>query len=108
MIRIKSIILFFGLSCICFTAKAQSPEQVVVQGSGVPLVMLQGGSYSLTVFDWHARELSARYKVIRIERLNVYNTLTHQPIPANYSVNMESERVSHILDSLKIDGPAIM
>jgi pimeloyl-ACP methyl ester carboxylesterase len=108
MIRIKSIILFFALGYLCFSASAQSPAQVVVQGSGVPLVMLQGGSYPLTIFDWHAKELSARYKVIRIERLNVYNTLTHQPIPADYSVNMESERVNHVLDSLKIDGPVIM
>lgn len=70
--------------------------------------MLQGGAAPINIFDPHAKELSALYKVIRIERLNISCVKTNTAIPAGYSVRMESERVAHLLDSLAIHEPVVL
>ena len=101
-------IFFFVLLWIASSSKAQSPSFIATEGKGIPVVMLQGGSYTFNIFDPHAKELSALYKVIRIERLNISCVKTNTAIPGSYSVRMESERMAHLLDSLSIHEPVVL
>ncbi|MCW3116323.1 MAG: Pimeloyl-ACP methyl ester carboxylesterase, partial [Chitinophagaceae bacterium] len=106
----KSYIIFF-FSALLLTVqdlKSQPASFITIEGNGSPVVMLQGGASPLSLFDRHAKELAASYKVIRIERLNVSCVTNNKIIPANYLVRMESERLNHLLDSLNINEPVVL
>ena len=85
----------------------QSPT-IQVEGSGPPLLLFQGGSNTVSVFDPHVRDLKGRFKVVRMERLQIQAIQNNQPLPENYSVRMESERAFRLLDSLMMKEPVIL
>src|SRR4051812_10487248 len=101
MDTLKPVFNILFVCCIsCLSVHAQPSVQV--EGSGPPIVMIPGGNYSISVFDFHTKELSKNYKVIRFDRLNVIAVHKDVPLPENYSVRMESESILKRLDSLKI------
>jgi pimeloyl-ACP methyl ester carboxylesterase len=104
MKRLLISLLFLQLS-----ATAQfAIKKVLVEGEGVPIVMLNGGTLDMSVFTPHSRELSRRYKVIRMEQFNVQYATEGLLLPKDYSVQTESEAIKFTLDSLDIKEPIIL
>ncbi|MEO5781788.1 MAG: hypothetical protein ABIQ07_00865, partial [Ginsengibacter sp.] len=65
-------IFFIFLLFIQFQTLAQSTiKKVLIEGEGMPIVMLNGGTADMSVFTVHSKELSRNYKVIRMEQFNV-------------------------------------
>ncbi len=75
-------------------------KKVLVEGKGIPLVMLAGGTADMAVFAIHSKELSRRYKVIRMEHFNVQYATEGLMLSKNYSVSAESKAIKYTLDSL--------
>lgn len=91
-----------------FTISAQFIKKVLVEGEGIPIVMLPGGTVDISAYAPHAKELSIRYKVIRMEHFNVQYATENKILPADYSVKMESEAIALTLDSLTIHEPIVL
>jgi len=89
-------------------SSAQLIKKVLVDGYGTPVVMLPGGTADISVFEQHAKQLSATYKVIRMEHFNVQFADENRMLPVDYSVKMESEAVGTTLDSLRITDPVVL
>lgn len=83
-------------------------KKVLIEGEGKPIVMLNGGTFDMSVFDVHSKELSRKYKVIRMEQFNVQYATENLVLPKNYSVLMESEAIKFTLDSLNIKEPVVL
>lgn len=83
-------------------------KNILIEGEGIPLVMLNGGVADMSVFAVHSKELSAAYKVIRMEQFNVQYATEGWILPDDYSVQMESEAIQSTLDSLEIYEPIIL
>lgn len=83
-------------------------KEVLIEGGGTPIVMLNGGTTDISVFTAHSKELSHDYKVIRMEQFNVEYATENLMLPKNYSVRMESEAIKYTLDSLNITEPVIL
>ena len=75
-----------------------------VEGEGRPLVMLGGGVLGTANWQEHAQRLSAEYRVIRLQNLNVQYGLEGRPIPPGYAIRMESCAIGATLDSLGLVG----
>ncbi|MDQ3683799.1 MAG: alpha/beta hydrolase [Bacteroidota bacterium] len=80
-------------------------KKVLIEGTGLPVVMLAGGTADISVYAFHSKELSGSYKIIRMEHFNVQYASEGLWLPNNYSVRMESEAVKSTLDSLNIREP---
>ena len=106
MHRIR-VALFIAL-LLPFLLSAQSIKKVLVDGHGTPIVMLPGGTADISVFEPHAKELSKNHQVIRMEHFNVQFADEGRTLPANYSVQVESEAVGKTLDSLQIAEPVVL
>lgn len=92
-----------------FSVMAQpKTKKVLVEGDGLPVVMLNGGTADMSVFSSHSKQLSADYKVIRMEQFNVQYATEGCTLPQTYSVQMESEAVKATLDSLNITEPIVL
>ncbi len=101
--------LFILLLFTQFSAGAQpKTKKVLIEGEGIPVLMLNGGTSDMTVFAAHSKELSHEYKVIRMEQFNIQYAAENRILPGNYSVRMESEAIKHTLDSLHIKEPVIV
>jgi pimeloyl-ACP methyl ester carboxylesterase len=74
-------------------------------GQGEPLVLVPGGLTGWLSWEPHAARLSARKRVIRVQLLSVQYGLESKPLPAEYSVKMESQALAATLDDLKLTGP---
>jgi len=83
-------------------------KKVLVEGEGLPIVMLAGGTADMSVFAVPAIELSSQHKVIRMEHFNVQYASDGLLLPNNYSVRMESEAIKYTLDSLAIKEPIVL
>jgi pimeloyl-ACP methyl ester carboxylesterase len=83
-------------------------KKVLVEGDGQPIVMLSGATADNSAYAVPSAELSGKYKVIRIEKLNVSYAAEGLILPKNYSVRMESEAIKHTLDSLHIKEPIVL
>lgn len=83
-------------------------KKTLVEGEGLPIVMLNGGTGDMSVFAPHSSQLSASYKVIRMEQFNVQYATEGRTLPDTYSVRVESEAVKATLDSLNIKEPVIL
>ena len=83
-------------------------KKVLVEGDGQPMVMLAGGTADNSAFAVPSAELSGKYKVIRIEKLNILYATDGLTLPKYYSVRMESESVKYTLDSLGIKEPIVL
>jgi pimeloyl-ACP methyl ester carboxylesterase len=92
-----------------FSVMAQpKTKKVLVEGDGLPVVMLNGGTADMSVFSSHSKQLSADYKVIRMEQFNVQYATEGRTLPKTYSVQMESEAIKATLDSLNITKPIVL
>jgi len=101
--KLLFIILFFPPA-----SSAQFIKKVLVDGKGVPIVMLPGGTSDISAYAPHAKELSANYKVIRMEHLSVQFADEGKTLPVDYSVKIESEAIENTLDSLGVTEPIVL
>lgn len=83
-------------------------KKILIEGEGVPIVMLNGSTEDMSVFAPHSKQLSTAYKVIRMEQFNVQYANEGSALPKNYSVQMESQAVKATLDSLNIKEPIVL
>jgi pimeloyl-ACP methyl ester carboxylesterase len=79
--------------------------QYEVRGTGRPLVLVPGGLTGWASWESFARAYSEKRTVIRVQLLGVQFGLTDTPLPADYSVKMESAALAATLDSLGYDMP---
>ena len=103
--------MVYIIACIIFSPFAslsQSVKKALVDGEGLPVVMLPGGLTDISKLAPHAEDLSKNYKVIRMEHFNVQYGDENRELPADYSVKMESEAIGKTLDSLKISTPVVL
>jgi pimeloyl-ACP methyl ester carboxylesterase len=106
MQHIKILLAFLALQ---FTVSAQTIiKKTIVEGEGVPIVMLPGGTVDISALALVSRGLENYYQVIRMENLNVQYACKGQILPKDYSVRTESDAVKATLDSLNIKGPVIL
>ena len=102
------IFLIFLFS-IQLSVLAQSKiKKVLIEGEGIPIIMLNGGTSDMSVFTVHSKELSRNYKVMRMEQFNIQYATEGLMLPKDYSVQMESEAIKFTLDSLNIKEPVIL
>ncbi len=83
-------------------------KKVLIEGNGIPVVMLAGGTADMSVYAFHAKELSRNYLVIRMEHFNVQFATEGSTLPKNYIVHTESEAIKFTLDSLNIKVPIVL
>jgi pimeloyl-ACP methyl ester carboxylesterase len=103
----KKLFTIFLCVQIFVQANAQT-KKVLVEGSGQPVVLLNGGTFDMTAFAPHSKLLADSFTVIRMEQFNIQYANEGKQIPDNYSVKMESEAVLKTLDSLHITSPVII
>jgi pimeloyl-ACP methyl ester carboxylesterase len=65
-------------------------------------VMLGGGTLGAAEFAPHAHVLASRFRVVRLQTLNIARAQTRQPLPVGYSVKVESAAMSRSLDQLNL------
>ena len=105
MKKIPSILFFL----IVHLAQAQpKTKQVLIEGSGSPVVMLHGGTFDYTAYAPHAKLLADSFTIIRMQQFNVQYAEEGLTLPKNYSVTTESEAIGATLDSLQISEPVIL
>src|SRR5215510_1779123 len=83
-------------------------KKILVEGSGQPIVLLNGGTFEVTAFAPHSKLLSDSFTVIRMQQFNIQYADEGRQLPKNYSVKTESEAVKTTLDSLQITTPVII
>lgn len=83
-------------------------KKVLIEGEGMPIIMLNGGTADMAVFAPHSKQLSAAYKILRMEHFNVQYATEGRMLPDRYSVQMESEGIKSTLDSLNIQEPIVL
>jgi pimeloyl-ACP methyl ester carboxylesterase len=83
-------------------------KKVLIEGEGTPIVMLNGGTADMSVFEAHSKQLSRNYKIIRMEQFNVQYASEGLVLPNDYSVRMESAAIKFTLDSLNIKEPVVL
>lgn len=103
-------ILFYLFVTLSLTSvKAQiKTKQVLIEGKGQPIVLLHGGTFDFNSFEPHAKLLADSFLVMRMQQFNVQYANEGRTLPADYSVNLESEAVLATLDSLRITRPVIL
>ena len=101
-------ILLNFLLCLYIPAYSQMTKKVLVEGNGAPVVLLNGGTADISVFNTHSKELSSRYEVIRMEQFNIQYANAGLLLPKDYSVRTESEAIKFTLDSLNIHEPIVL
>jgi pimeloyl-ACP methyl ester carboxylesterase len=74
-------------------------------GHGPPLVLIGGGLTGWASWQPHAERLAASREVIRLQLLSVQYGLEDRPLPAAYSVRMESRALATALDGLGLSEP---
>jgi pimeloyl-ACP methyl ester carboxylesterase len=105
----RHVNILLAFLVISFSVSAQSIlKRTIVEGEGTPIVMLPGGTVDISALSLVSRGMENRYKVIRMENLNVQYACKGQTLPEGYSVETESKAVRSTLDSLQITGPIIL
>jgi pimeloyl-ACP methyl ester carboxylesterase len=79
--------------------------QYQVAGEGIPLVLIPGGLTGWLSWEPHAKVLSTKRKVVRVQLLNVQKGLEGRPLPPDYSVKTESRALGATLDELGFSKP---
>jgi len=100
--------LFFIFLLGAGTQAQYSTKQVIVDGSGSPIVLLAGGRWDMQSFSQPANALSENFQVVRMEHFNVQYAKEKLTLTPGYSVNKESEAIGHTLDSLNIKEPVLL
>jgi pimeloyl-ACP methyl ester carboxylesterase len=103
------IFLYLFITINLTAAQGQvKTKQVLIEGKGQPIVLLHGGTFDFNSFEPHAKLLADSFTVIRIQQFNVQYANEWKTLPADYSVNSESEAILATLDSLNITKPVIL
>lgn len=79
--------------------------QSVISGSGSPLLLVPGGLTGWISWEPHAKILSEKHTVIRVQLLNVQYGFENRELPLDYSVKTESEALAETIESLGYDEP---
>lgn len=74
-----------------------------VTGQGFPLVLVPGGLTGWLTFEPHAEHWSRERRVIRAQLLNVDLGLRGEPLPPEYSIELEAKALVRALDDLGVD-----
>jgi pimeloyl-ACP methyl ester carboxylesterase len=105
----KGTLTLLLLYFIQLVGQAQTKtKQVLIEGSGQPIVLLHGGTFDNTAFAIHSKLLSDTFTVIRMLQFNVQYADAGWTLPKDYSVKMESHAIKSTLDSLHITAPVIL
>ena len=83
-------------------------KKVLIEGTGNPLILLAGALAPMTSLADISKDLSAKYKVIRMEHFNIQMAAENKLLPLNYSVETEGKGIKYTLDSLGINEPVIL
>jgi len=81
--------------------KMQTDEK----GAGEPLVLIGGGHTGWLSWERHQAALAPTRRVIRVQLLNVEYGLEDRPLPAGYSVALESAALAAALDGRGVTHP---
>jgi len=105
---VEVVFMIAVLPCLGQTASGRN--RLVLEsfesGSGAPLVMLGGGTRGADEFIPHARLLAGSYRTIRLQTLNISRAQQKQPLPSDYSVDLEVAAVDETLNRLGVRVPA--
>jgi pimeloyl-ACP methyl ester carboxylesterase len=71
-----------------------------IEGTGPSVVMLGGGIAGAAAFAPHAAELATRFRVIRLQTLNVECAENQAALPPGYSIRCESRAMGATLDAV--------
>jgi pimeloyl-ACP methyl ester carboxylesterase len=105
----KQSFIFLLILLSQFVAQAQpKTKQVLIEGSGPPVVLLHGGTFDYNSYANHSKLLADSFTVIRMLQFNVQYANEGRTLPESYSVRTESQAVKATLDSLKITQPVIL
>lgn len=90
-------------------AQAQpKTKQLLLEGRGHPIVLLNGGTFDMTAFADHSKVLADSFTVIRMQQFNIQYANEGKTLPSTYSVKTESEAILTTLDSLHVTEPIIL
>lgn len=106
-LRLSIGALLLPLAAIAGQTPAAPPPALrsFVEGSGRAVVMLGGGTYGAAGFAPHADILAPDFTVVRLQTLNIERAQMGQPLPAEYSLDLESAAMARALDALSLTGP---
>jgi len=94
----------------CFGQVASGTNRLVLEsfesGSGPPLIMLGGGTHGADEFIPHAALLAGSRRIVRVQTLNISRSRQRQPLPANYSIELEVTALDETLNRLGVSIPA--
>lgn len=79
--------------------------QSTVSGQGTPVLLVPGGLTGWVSWEPHAKILSEKHTVIRVQLLNVQYAIENRPLPDDYSVKTECDALAATLDSLGYTAP---
>ncbi|GAB3011996.1 alpha/beta fold hydrolase [Spirosoma pulveris] len=102
------IILFLLLIAPLVTQAQPKTKQLLMEGHGQPIVLLNGGTFDMTAYAPHSKLLADSFLVIRLQQFNVQYANEGRKLPGNYSVKTESKAIRTTLDSLHIMAPVIV
>jgi pimeloyl-ACP methyl ester carboxylesterase len=101
---------------LCVRAKPEIPPRgmVLVQseypmmksevtGQGESIVLVPGGLTGWLSWEPHAKRLSEKYRVVRVQLMAVDMGLRNEPLPADYSVNYETEALMRAVDQVGVE-----
>lgn len=103
----KNIVLLLLFAQLVAQAQPKT-KQLLMEGSGPPIVLLHGGTFDMTAFAEHAKLLADSFTVIRLQQFNVQYANEGRTLPRTYSAKTESEAIIATLDSLRITQPIIL
>ena len=83
-------------------------KRVIMEGSGQPILLLNGGTFDMTSFASHSKLLLHSFRVIRMEQFNTQYADEGLSLPKNYSVKTESDAIETTLDSIHINESIIL
>lgn len=75
-----------------------------VNGRGDTVVLVPGGLTGWLSWEPHSRMLSKNYRVVRVQLVNVELGLLGKPLPADYSVDYETEALRLSLSKRNIES----
>jgi len=94
----------------CFGQVADGSNRLLLEsfesGSGPPLIMLGGGTRGAEEFIPHATLLARSYRTIRLQTLNISRSRQKQPLPTDYSIDLEVAAVDETLNRIGVNVPA--
>ncbi|HEX6323864.1 MAG TPA: alpha/beta hydrolase [Vicinamibacterales bacterium] len=76
-----------------------------VDGTGRVVVLLDVGVHEAGGFEPHARALAPDFRIVRMQPLHIERAQKDLPLPAGYSMDIESEAMARALDRLGLTGP---